>query len=227
MSRFSLLALLLISLFFSCDNTIGKSTSIEKSLINKAEKLPSPYSDIILYRYYIESSMAFGSGFTAIKILQSNKKCDYTSDDFFRFGNDSPFFIRWKSKDTLIVKCLSDGGGLVDKQPFKKEIKKWKDWIFEVEYYTIFAVTAEIIHQFDSYSINDNFISFNSKEDTLIFKNTEVQISLDTNNIYLTQFKIDTFKSKSGLSISHFKFQKTYKKTDFSKQQPFIKVNPN
>jgi hypothetical protein len=206
--------------FCSCDN------GVDKSLISDAEKLTSPNGQFTLYRYFIESPMAFGSGFSVIKVLDSKDKCDYTDRNFFRLDNNSPFFIKWKNNDTLIVKCLTDGGELSDKQPIRREIKKWKDWTFEVEYYSMYSTAAEVIFPFDSYTIANNFITFKSKKDTLTFKKDEVQISLDTNNIFLTQFKVDTFNSKLGLAFSHYDFQNNYNQNDFLKQQSFVKVNP-
>jgi hypothetical protein len=219
----TLFCFLLLFIFVSCDNSLNR---VDKSLVSDSQKLNSPYSNFILYNYHVESSMSFGSGFDVIQILNSKEKCDYTSNDYFRLDNNSPFFIKWKSKDTLLIKCVLDGSDLSSKQPLKKEIKKWKDWTFEVEYYSVYAVTAEIKFAFNSYSIDNSFITFKSKEDTLVFKNDEVQISLDTNNIFLTQFKVDTFNSKLGLSFSHYDFQNNYNKNDFLKQQAFLKVKP-
>lgn len=213
----------LLFVFISCDNSFDK---VDKSLISEAQKLNSPYSNFTLYNYHIESSMSFGSGFDVIQILNSNEKCDYTSRNYFRLDNNSPFFIKWKNKDTLLIKCILDGSELSNNQPIKKEIKKWKDWTFEVEYYSVYSVTAEVTFPFNSYSVDKDFITFKSKEDTLIFKNDEVQISLDTNNIFLTQFKIDTFKSKLGLAFSHYDFQNIYNQIDFLKRQSFVKVKP-
>lgn len=220
MKQLSLYFFVIIVTFCSCDN------GVDKSLISDAEKLTSPNGQFTLYRYFIGSSMAFGSGFSVIKILDSKNKCDYTDRDFFSLNNDSPFFIKWKNNDTVIVKCLIVGGDLSDKQPLRREIKKWKDWTFEVEYYSMYSTTAEVIFPFDSYSISDSFITFKSKKDTLTFNNDEVQISLDTNNIFLTEFKVDTFNSKLGLALSHYNFQNNYNQNDFLKQQSFVKVKP-
>jgi hypothetical protein len=219
LARRSLVTMLVIVFLFGCTN------GIDRSQIEHAEKLPSPYGDEILYCYSIESSMAFGSPITVIKILLSDKDCDYTDGDFFRLDNDYPFFIKWKNKDTLQVKCLVDGGGeLADKQPIKKDTIKWRDWTFEVEYYSMFSAGAETKYLFDGYSADNNFITFKSKEDTLVFKNDEVQISLDTNHIHITQFKIDTFRSKLGLSFSYYDLQNRYNKNDFLNRQPFLRV---
>ena len=220
MKQVSLYFFVVILTFCSCDN------GVDKSLVSDAGKLTSPNGQFTLYRYFIESSMSFGSGFTVIKVLNSKDKCDYADPDFFRLDNNSPFFIKWKSNDTLMVKCLIDGGKLSDKQPIRSEIKKWKNWTFEVEYYSMYSASAEIIFPFDSYSITENFITFKSKKDTLTFKKDEVQILLDTNNIFLTHFKVDTFKSKLGLAFSHYDFQNNYKQNDFLKQQSFVKVKP-
>src|ERR1700722_4925683 len=154
MSRPYLLATLFILFLFSCND-------IDKALVGDAVKLNSPYSDFSLYRYHIESSMAFGSGFTVLKILPSNEKCDYTDRDFFRFGNNSyPFFIKWKNKDTLFIKCLIDGGGLADKQPVRKDFQKWKDWTFEVEYYSQYSAGTNGDYSIRSYKTSSNFIQF-------------------------------------------------------------------
>ena len=220
MKRFSFYFFVFILTFCGCEN------GVDKSLISNAEKLTSPNGQFTLYRYFIESPMAFGSGFSVIKVLDSRNKCDYTDRDFFRLDNNSPFFIKWKNNDTLIVKCLVDGGELADKQPIKREIKKWKRWTFDVEYYSMYSTTAEVTFPFDSYSISDSFITFKSKKDTLIFSNDEVQISLDSNNIFLTEFKVDTFNSKLGLAFSHYDFQNNYNQNDFLKHQSFVKVKP-
>ena len=218
MKRFSACAVLLIMAITGCDN------SIDKSVISPVEKLTCPNGQFTLYRYFVESSMAFGSGFSVIKILDSKERCDFTDRDFFSLDNNWPFFIKWKSNDTLIVKCTLYGAGLSDKQPVKKEIKKWKDWLFEVEYYSNYSSSGDITYRFDSYSISNDFIIFKSKKDSVIFKKDEVQISLDTNSINLTQFKIDTFNSKLGLSLLHYKFINTYNKNDFLRLQSFSKI---
>src|SRR5215467_8926164 len=93
-------AVLILLLFSGCDN------GIDKSLIDNAVKLNSPFSPFTLYRYHVKSSMAFGSGFTAIKILPSDEKCDFTKREFFVFGNNYPLQIKWKNKDTLHVICI-------------------------------------------------------------------------------------------------------------------------
>ena len=222
MIRLSLYIILFAMIFFGCDD------DIDKSFISHPEKLVSPKGGFTLYRYHIENSMAFGSGFTVIKILNAENECDYTDRDFFRFDNDYPFWIKWKNEDTLTVKCLIDGGGLADQQPVKKEIMKWKDWTFEVEYYSLFSATAETKHFFDSYSIDTNSMKFKSTRDSCIFKMNEVQFSLDSNHIYATQFKIDTFESKLGISLSRYdiSIKDNYKQKDFLDQQAFLKTKP-
>ena len=162
-----------------------------------------------------------------MKVLYSQNNCDYTDRDFFRLDNDSPFFIKWKNNDTLLIKCIIEGGKLSDKQPVKKDIKKWKDWIFLVEYYTMYSTSAEVKYSMGNYSVNNDFIRFKSKNDSLVLKNDEVQISMDNNYIYLTQFKIDTIKSKLGMSFSHFKvnLKDGFNKEDFLRHQAFVRLN--
>lgn len=220
MKLISIYFFVLILIFYSCSN------GVDKLLISNAEKLNSPNGQFTLYRYFIESSMAFGSGFSVIKILNLKDKCDYTDKDFLRLNNDSPFFIEWKNNDTLLVKCLIDGGKLSNKQPIRREVKKWKDWTFKVEYYSLYSTGAEIKKTIDNYSIGKNSIVFKSKSDSLVFQNNEVQISLDTNHIYVTQFKIDTFKSKLGISLSHYdmNLKGNYNQNDFFKNQVFLRL---
>lgn len=215
-----MVGLLLIVFGFGC------TSSINKSLIMNPEKLLSPFSDDVLYRYTIESSMAFGSPITVIKILSSNEDCSYTYNNNFRFGNDYPFYIKWKNKGLLQVKCLISGADLADKQPIRRDTLKWKDWTFEVEYYTEFSGGAETKYLLDGYSTEGDSITFRSKEDTSVFKNNEVQFSLDTNNIHAVQFYVVSFNKKLGLSFSNYDFQGRYDKRDFLMRQPFIRVKP-
>lgn len=223
MKRISFYIFLFTVISCGCDDYFGK---VDKSLISDIEKLVSPNGEFILYRYYIESSMASGSGFTVMQVLNAKDICDYTKREFFRLDNDYPFFIKWKTEDTLTIKCLINGGELSDIQPIKKEIKKWKGRTFEVEYYSMYSATAELKHSIDNYIIDEHFIKFKSKEDSFIFRKDEIQISLDTTNIYLMQFKIDSFNSKLGLSFSHYDFKNKFNKNDFLELQAFIRIKP-
>ena len=208
-----------------CDNSVDKG--FDTSLISNIERLNSPNEQLSLYRYHVESSMAFGSGFIAVTILDSKDKLDYSRRDIFSLGNSSPFWIKWKDEKNLIVKCLIDGE-LNENQPLKKEIKKWKDFNFEIEYYSLFSTSTVLKDTFQSYFIDKDLITFRSKSDTLVFKKNEVQFSLDTNHVYLMQFKIDTFDSKTGVSLSYYDLKSIgdYRQNDFLDQQAFLKVKP-
>lgn len=223
MKRVYLLTTLIISLLSGCDTDNG----IDTSLVDNAVKLNSPFSPFTLYRYHVESSMAFGSGFTAVKILPSDEKCDFSKRDFFTFGNDYPLQIKWKNKDTLRVICNGQGT-LADSQPIRKEIKKWKDWNFEVEYYSIFSTGNNGDHPVDRYSLEPNGIRFTSGKRDFVFNNNEVAIELDSSQISLRQFKVDTFNSKTGFALSEYKFamNKNYRINDFNRLQPFIRTDP-
>jgi len=172
--------------------------------------------------------MASGSGFSVLNIVDSKESYDYTTRDFFRLNNDSPFWIKWKNEDTLSIKCLVDGGVLSNKQPIRIEIKKWKNWTFEVEYYSIYSASLEIPFVFDNLVADQDVIKFKSKNDSLIFKKDEIEILFDSNHIYLTNFRIDTFQNKFGLSFSHYNLSS---KSGFDKKslvgyQAFIKIRP-
>lgn len=215
-----LLSILFITLTFGCNN------GIDKSLIKDRAKLNSPNNEFTLYRYFIESPMAFGSGFTAIQILPVNKDCDYSDRNFLRFGNDHPFWIKWEGRDTILVKCLVQGAGLKENQPFKKEVKKWHDWTIKIEYFSMYSSGVGGNFNCTRYSIDSSKIILNTKEKLLKFKMNEVQISMDSNSIDLNHFETGFFKSKYGLSFTSYNVIGHFKESDFIKQQVFIKV-PN
>ncbi len=171
--------------------------------------------------------MAFGSGITVLQIIPSGEKCDYTDRDFYRFGNNYPFLIKWKDKDTILVKCIAAGSGLSEHQPIRKEVQKWKDWTFEIEYYSIFSTAKGGSYIAKDYQLLNNSILFKTADSLLVFNNDNVVLELDTNQILLRLFKKDTFKAKTGLALSHYdlNMQSKYKMTDFEKLQPFIKQN--
>jgi hypothetical protein len=173
--------------------------------------------------------MAFGSGFTVLKILPFNEECDYTNRDFFIFGNNNyPFFIKWKNKDTLFVKCVIVDGDLAKKQPMKTDIQKWKDWTFEVEYYSVYSSGTNGDYSIKNYNINSDSIKFESDSDLLTFKNDEITLQLDSSNISISKFKVDTFQLKTGLSFADYnlKMNKKYLPSDFKALQPFIMIKP-
>ena len=213
---------ILCLLCFSCSN------GINKSLISETEKLNSPKNKFTLYHYSIESSMAFGSGFSVINIVNSKDNYDFTTRDFFRLNNDFAFWIKWKNEDTLSIKYLIEGAVLSNKQPIKKEIKKWKHWTFEIEYYSMYSASIETAFIFDSFTIDKDEIKFKSKNDSLIFKKDEIKILLDSNHIYLTNFTVDTFQNKLGLSFSHYNLssKNSFDRNEFLKYQAFTKTSP-
>lgn len=200
---------------------------IDKSFVYGAVKLSSPYSGFTLYRYHVRSSMPFGSGFTAIKTLPNDKKCDFTKRDFFTFGNHYPLQIKWKSKDTLHVICISEDG-LAASQPVRKDVKKWKNWTFEVEYYSLYSTGTNGSHSIKRYGIGPNTIRFVSDKQEFEFNNIEVAIEVDGNQISLRQFKVDTFNTKAGVSLSDYRFDmsENYRMKDFYRLQPFITIEP-
>ena len=209
-----LLFTLLLLTVLGCDN------GIDKSLISNKEKLYSPDNKFALYRYNIESSMAFGSPITVIEILPSDKECDYTDQDFLRFRNDYPIWINWKNNDTINVRLIADGAELQDKQPFKKETQKWKEWIFEVEYYSVFSSSLGGDYEFGNYTADSNQITFNSNEKSLTFKTNEIQMVLDSNKIDLTHI----FQKKLGLALTSYSFN-NYRGNKLGTQKFFIKVH--
>ena len=221
MNKIYLYTLTLLLFLYGCES------EVDKSLISSIEKLNSPNNQFTLYRYFIESPMAFGSGFTAIKIFGTNEEVDLTSRNFYRFGNDSPIWMRWKNNNTVLVKCLIDGGGLSEQQPVKKETVKWKDWTFEVEYYTLFSTGLGQEFQFDSYSTRGDSLTFKSKNDSLTFSKAEAQITLDSFFVNVTEIKVDTFNNKLGLSLTHHKLKSKYrlKTNEFIKEQAFENIN--
>lgn len=207
---------------FSCES------GFDKSLISDTEKLISPGGKYVLYRYQVNSPMSFGSGFTVINIIKPDEECDFTDSDILRFQNEYPFWVKWKNNKTLAVKCLLNGGRLSKHQPVKKEVVKWKDWIFEVEYYSMFSSGLGTTSIFESCSKNGNEIKFKTQNDSLVFNKDEVQFSLDSNRVYVTKFIMDFFDNKLGLSFSNYELtaKGSYNQKILQDEQPFIRVKP-
>src|SRR3982751_2027548 len=98
----------IIYLSFCAICIISCDAGIDKSLISYIDKLPSPDRKFNVYLYFVESPMSFGSGFTAINILDSRKELVPSDRDFLNLGADvSPFWIKWKDDATLSVKCIT------------------------------------------------------------------------------------------------------------------------
>lgn len=173
-------------------------SKFDKSLISDVEKLISPNGECTLYYYNVDSPMAFGSGFSAINIFKSDEEHNLTDSDILRFENASPFSI------------------------------KWKDWTFEVAYYSIYSSGKGGNFLFDSCSFNGNKIKFISKSDSLVFNKDEVQFSLGSNQIYATEFKMDTFNNKRGLSFTYYtlRAKESFNQRFLLKEQPFIVIKP-
>ncbi|PWS29868.1 hypothetical protein DF947_19975 [Pedobacter paludis] len=213
-----LLPILFIILTSGCDN------SIDRSLIKNKQKLNSPNKEFTLYRYFIKSSMAFGSGFTVIQIVPFNKNCDYSTQDFLKFGNNFPFWIKWKDRNTISVKCLVQGVGLQKTQPFKREVKQWKDWTIEIEYFSMYSSGLGGEYNCTKYSVDRNEIALKTNKKLLKFKIDEFQISMDATSIDINHFKTDYFNSKYGLSFTFYNITGDFNENDFIKQQAFIKI---
>jgi hypothetical protein len=205
---------------------LGCEGGFDKSLISNTEKLISPYGEYTLYRCHISSPMAFGSGFSVINILKSGEAYDFTTRDILRFGNSYPFMIKWIDSKTLVVKCLMSGEGLSEHQPIKKETVKWKDWTFEVEYYGMYSSGAETALQFENCFVSENEITFKLKDDVLKLNKNEVQFSLDSNHVYVTEFTMSTFDAKQGLSFARYKLtpQSNWNQKLLHDQQPFVRI---
>lgn len=221
MSYKHLVILSLTLLLFSCN------FGFDKSLISETYELISPNKEYTLYRYYVGPPMAFGSGFTVVNILKSDETCDVRDEDILRFGNTTPFYIKWKDDKTLSVKCLMElpYGESAKHQPIKTEIVKWRDWIFNVEYYSIYSTGAIEILPINSYSIYGNKIKFKTDKDFLIFNRDEIQCSLEGKHIYVHEFKMSSFDNIPGLSFSHYDLtaKEKYNKKPLLAEQSFTR----
>ncbi|RQO74719.1 hypothetical protein DBR43_04865 [Pedobacter sp. KBW06] len=217
------LSIVIFTLFlFSCEG------GFDKSLISNTEKLISPNGEYTLCSYHVASPMAFGSGLSVINIFKSDEKFDFTDRDILRFGKALPFWIKWKDNKTLTVKCLMAGDGLQKHQPYKTDVIAWKEWIFEVEYYSMYSSGATGYFSFEDYSIDKNKIKFKSKSDSLVFNKDEVQFSLDSNHIYVKEFKTVGFNNKLGLSFSHYDLtaKGSFNQKFIQGEQPFVRIKP-
>lgn len=125
------------------------------------------------------------------------------------------------------MKCVGEGS-LAERQPIKRDILKWKDWTFEVEYNSVFSSGINGTYDVKSYQLNPNSISFKTDKEVLFFSNNEIALELDSNQISLRRFKVDTFNSKTGLSLADYKLNmvETYTPKDLYRLQPFLKAKP-
>lgn len=78
MRKKSLVAFIVINLLIGCGNM-----GTEKALVTSVEKLNSLDNRYSLYRYYVEPSMAFGSGSVRLTILKSTDSLDFETSNFF------------------------------------------------------------------------------------------------------------------------------------------------
>ncbi len=171
--------------------------------------------------------MAFNTGHTEIRILESSETLNFNNDQFFRFDK-YPFLIKWESRNSLLVKCFIDDT-VSSKQPVKTEIKKWGVWDFRIEYYSMCSTGSNPGLYFDYYSILRDTLIFTSSKQQFFFNIQDVEISLDTNRILINHFEIDSTNcSKIGLSLTQYEFHanKEYNRGPLLKIQAFVKSEP-
>lgn len=217
--------LLLFPLLILCSCDEQTDNSIDKSLISNIDKLTSLNGRFVFYRYQVAGPMAFNGGHTEVVILNEKETFNYKNRDVYRFDN-YPFSVKWKNENTLSIKCFTDDTTAV-KQPVRNEIKKWKNWVFEIEYYTVCSSGVEGEHDFDSYFISGDNLIIKTKSDSFLFKRNEIEILLDSNHVHLSEFKLDTTNCRnSGLALSDYDFIKRNINDNYSflNQQAFIRI---
>jgi len=81
---------------------------------------------------------------------------------------------------------------------------------------------------FEKYSIGQNTIKFISKSDSLVFNKNEVQFSLDSNHVYVKEFKIAFFNNKTGLSFRDYDLttKEDFNQRVLHEEQPFVSIKP-
>lgn len=216
--KHSLCLILFVGFFISCES------GFDKSLISEVYKLPSTSGKFTLHRYFIESPMAFGSGFTVINIVKSDLVSDYSDRDILRFPGAYPFYVKWKDDKTLFVRCTISESGMAKQQPFKKEVIRWKDWTINVEYYGIYSSGVGQRLVFSDYSLNGKWITFRSGNDSLRFDRDSVQFSIRDRKVYVDEFYVESFNNKLGLSFKEHELNaiKGVNLLTLKSEQPFL-----
>lgn len=181
------------------------SNGIDEELVDGRAKLQSPFADLTLHKYYVNSSMAFGSGFHAIQILPSDAACDYTSHEFFRFSNSFPFSIKWKNKDTLLVKRITDGQSF-DLRATQKKFDKWEDWIFESDFYLLSSTEKSTPDTLIQYNVGNDSLFLTTVRESFAFRKDEVSCELDSTQICLRQFLNHTSRQNKYVALKNFTF---------------------
>lgn len=200
--------LIFIFLFSNC-------SKYDKDQISNIQKLSSTNKKYDVYLYTIESGMAFGSSVNALQIVKYKEKPDFYNSDFFRVPNSGPFQIKW-SNGSLTIKTISNIDRSLQKQPIRTEIQNYKGINIKNLVYTLNSTLGLSEFKFiDFYEKNGNLI-FKKENDSLVFNESNSQISIDSCCIEINYFK----QNNKGFEFEAYKLIPE-KKIDFKKIEKY------
>jgi hypothetical protein len=192
---------------------------VNKSLVTTVEKLNSPDNRYSFYRYFVEPSMAFGSGTIRMNILRASEHFDYTTPNFFTLEG-APVVLGWKDDHTLKMIALTYGEK-TSTEPYKQETKTWNEFTIEIAYFHMFSAGRSPF-SFSSYRIQGDSITFSDGKTSKSFVKGEVEISYNQSMFHIREIetKLDSMGiegQKGKILVSSNSWELTpSKKFDFS-----------
>ena len=209
---------IILFLFSSCAKENKMDLETNNNKISNIEVLSSPSREYDVYIYNIESGMSFGSPINAIKIVKHNEKPKFYTD-FLTLQNSRPFKIVWNN-NILIINTIAINHSNSTVQPVKSEMLKHKGVEIKNNVFTMFSSMATSDFRFsDFYEKNGTFI-FKNDTDSLVFSETNSQISIGPNYAEINCFKQNEFDKTKGLAFDAYKLI-PQQKFDFKKLDKF------
>jgi len=189
MTRTLLVAFMVTNFLMGCGNITRK----EKALVASIERLNSPDNRYSLYRYYVEPSMAFGSGSVRLAILKSTDTLDFETSKFFVVDGYGPLVWGWENLNTLSLAVFT-GGERTNSEPYRHESKKWEDFNLEIDYYHMFS-TGKNSFTFSSYHIAGDTITFNNGNENKTFIKGKAEIAYNGSMFNIRELTIEVDKT--------------------------------
>lgn len=197
MSTRSFKVFIIILGLIGCDDSFN---GVSKSLVDQVEKLNSPNEHYSFYRYHVEAAMAFGSGSTRMTILEASRKLDHETSDFFVLNDGAPVALGWKDSKTIKLIALTNGGSEGDSAPYKREIKNWKDFYIEIDYYKMYSTGASNF-EYDSLRISGDSIFFLNPEESKFFVKGKAEMSYNPTMFTAREIQVDLDSLGNGKSL--------------------------
>ena len=151
--------LITIVLFLSCDSSNQDSSWKENVNVSYIMKLPSNDKKSNLYSYYVKyKNTDYGS--TWFTIMPDKKKFDPFARHFMFKTSIGGFNILGWNGDTIKSICILTDSQPKDLQPFKREVKKWQNWYWDISYYFANSFGGTTYYSLDSIKLEKDIIIF-------------------------------------------------------------------